>query len=73
MSLHDRIGAALDHLLDIEREVDDELDDIADDWMQIARTGLLCLRDRLEQLERADRIGALELELDRDLGEEAPA
>jgi hypothetical protein len=61
VNLRDRMGAALDLWLDIERQADDRLDDILDDWVQIARTGMLSARDRLE------------LELDRDLGEEAPA
>jgi hypothetical protein len=73
MSLHDRIGVALDLWLDVERQADDLLDELLDDWVQITRTAMLSARDRLDQLERADRIGALELELDRDLGEEAPA
>ena len=71
--LHQRIGVALDLWLDVERQADDLLDELLDDWVQITRTAMLSARDRLDQLERADRIGALELELDRDLGEEAPA
>ena len=71
--LRDRMGVALDLWLDVERQADDLLDELLDDWVQITRTAMLSARDRLDQLERADRIGALELELDRDLGEEAPA
>jgi hypothetical protein len=75
--LHQRIGVALDLWLDVERQADDLLDELLDDWVQITRTAMLSARDRLDQLEREQRLDELEHDLagleHDELGEEAPA